>query len=524
MSSGTDDGRDRVALAVAGVTALALVARLVGLDARPFHWDEARVGYWVLRYLETGAWSYRPVAGGPLLYHLGAAAMGLLGKTDAVARLPVAVAGGLLPLSALLFRRRLDDAETLALAVILAASPLLVYFSRFLRGDVLAAGLALVTLGALVRTHDGETGYAPLAGLSAAGALAASGFAAAYPLAALSAGAVVLDHDRVAGRPVAVRARVAALRLWVATSARTAAASLLTFVVALLVLFAPRPLGLGSVSGALVDAPQAFVGVRVADRSPDGAHELLPYLADGVSVLVAVSLPVAVLALYALARIRYGPDGDRAVVAFAAYYGLSGLFVFLVVAESFGPWILVHAVVFLAVPAAVGAAALYRTATDALDRGAARETVAVSLLLVALVAQTGAVAVDEAYAAPTHEATLATYGQPADDLEPVHDAVVRSGGRVLLYGDEFVLRPKGTAANPPVSSRFSERLPIAWYLERAGADVTSTADPDALSAPPPVVVTTAADRPEAASRLDGYESTTYRTALWNRRTVVFVRT
>ena len=524
MLSGMADGRDRVALAVAGVTALALVARLVGLDARPFHWDEARVGYWTLRYLETGAWSYRPVAGGPLLYHLGAATMGLLGVSDAVARLPVAVAGGLLPLSALLFRRRLDDTETIALAIVLAASPLLVYFSRGLRGDVLAAGLALVTLGALVRAYDGETGYAPLAGLSAAGALAASGFAVASLLAAISAGTVVLDHDRVAGRPAAARARVAALRRWVTESARTAVTSLLTFVVALVVLFAPRPLGPESVSGALVDAPRAFVGVRIVDRSPDGAHELLPYLADTVSVLVAVSLPVALLALYTLARIRYGPDGDRPVVAFAAYYGFSGLFLFPVVAESFGPWILVHVVVFLAVPAAVGAGALYRTAMRALDRSAARETVAVSLLLVALVAQTGAVAADEVYAAPTHEATLATYGQPADDLEPVHDAVVRSGGPVLLYGDDLTLRPEATAGSPPVSPRFGERLPIAWYLERAGADVTSAASPGSLSAPPPVVVTTAADRSEVAGRLDGYESTTYRTALWNRRTVVFVRT
>jgi uncharacterized protein (TIGR03663 family) len=522
MSSGAGDDRSRVPLAVAGVTALALVARLVALDARPFHWDEARVGYWTLRYLETGAWSYRPVAGGPLLYHLGAVAMGLLGESDAVARLPVAVAGGLLPLAALLFRRRLDDAETVALAAVLAASPLLVYFSRFLRGDVLAAGLALVTLGALVRTYDGETGYAPLAGLSAAGALASSGFAVAHLVAALVAGVVVLDHDRVAGRPAAARARAAALRRWVVASARTVAASVLAFLVALVALFAPRPLGPGSLTGALVDAPQAFVGVRVVDRSPEGSHELLPYLADTVSVLVVAALPVTVLALYALARVRYGAD-DRPVVAFAAYHGLFGLFLFPVVAESFGAWILVHAVVFLAVPAAVGVAALYRTATGSLDRGATRETVAVSVLLVALVAQTGAVAVDEVYAAPTPEGTLATYGQPADDLEPVHDAVVRSNGPVLLYGDDFVLRPEGTAASPPVPSRFSERLPIAWYLERADADVTSTADPGALSNPPPVVVTTGADRPEAADRLAEYESTTYRTALWNRRTVVFVR-
>ncbi len=521
MSSG-DERRSRVRGAVALVTLAALAARLVALDARPFHWDEARVGYWTLRYAETGRWSYRPVAGGPLLYHAGALVTGLFGATDATARLPVALGGGLLPLAALLFRGRLDDLETVLLALVLAASPLLLYFSRFLRGDVLAAGLALVVLGSFVRATAGDARFVPVAGLAAAGALAASGFAVSYPVLALVAGAVVVDHERVVGHPAAATARLDLVVSGLRRSGRAVATGLGTFFGAVVVLFAPRPLGLDAVAGALVDAPRAFLGVRVASRSPGGTHEILPYLADVAGVVGRAALPVALLAGVALARLRYGGTDRRPVVEFAAYWGLAGLFVVPTVAESLGPWIAVHSVVFLAVPAAVGGAWVARLGRRAVDRGATRETVGVALLVVALVAQTGVVAATETYDTPAPDDTLTTYGQAADDLEPIR-AAAATGGPVLLYGDEFVIRPESRADAPPVPDRFGERLPVAWYLARADADVRSAARPAALADPPPVVVAAASTRTTAASRLDTYESRGYRTALWNRRVVVFVR-
>jgi uncharacterized protein (TIGR03663 family) len=522
MSSG-DERRSSVGAAVALVALVALAARLVALDARPFHWDEARVGYWTLRYAETGRWSYRPVAGGPLLYHAGAVVTGLLGASDTAARLPVALAGGLLPLAALLFRSRLDGLETALLALVLAANPLLLYFSRFLRGDVVAAGLALVVLGSLVRAAAGDARFAPVAGLTAAAALAASGFAVAYPLLALVAGGVVVDHERVVGRPAAATERLDALLGRLRGSPRTAATGLGTFLGAVVVLFAPRPLGLDAVAGAVVDAPQAFVGVRVVDRSPEGAHEILPYLAETAAVVGRAALPVALLAGLALARLRYGGVDRRPVVEFAAYWGLAGLFVFPTVAESLGPWIAVHSVVFLAVPAAVGGASAVRFGRRAVDRGATREALGVAVLLVALVAQTGVVAATETYAAPDPDDALTTYGQAADDLEPVHEAAAETGGPVLLYGDEFVVRPESRADAPPVPDRFGERLPVAWYLARAGVDVRSATGAAAVADPPPVVVATGSTRTIAAARLDGYEARSYRTALWNRRIVVFVR-
>nr|WJK64443.1 TIGR03663 family protein [Halobacterium salinarum] len=150
-------GRDRrvvVAGAVAAVVAGALAARLAGLGARPFHADEARVGYWILDYHATGAWSYRPIVHGPFLFHVNDALFGLFGASDAVARAPVAVVGGLLPGVAWLFRGRLDDTEVIALAGLLAFTPTLVYYSRFMRSDVLVAAFSLAAVGFAVRAHD----------------------------------------------------------------------------------------------------------------------------------------------------------------------------------------------------------------------------------------------------------------------------------------------------------------------------------------------------------------------------------
>ena len=45
--------------AVAAITAFAVLVRLVGLGARPMHFDEARVAYWSLHYIDSGSLAYR---------------------------------------------------------------------------------------------------------------------------------------------------------------------------------------------------------------------------------------------------------------------------------------------------------------------------------------------------------------------------------------------------------------------------------------------------------------------------------
>lgn len=149
---------DRVVLAVLAVTVAALFARLFWLGHRTAHWDEARVAYWILRYQETGAFAYRSIIHGPFVHHVTQPLFALFGPNDFIARLPVAVVGGLFPLSALLFREHLRDHETVLLAFLFGSNAVLLYYSRFLRSDVLVATFMITALGFLIRAYDTRKG------------------------------------------------------------------------------------------------------------------------------------------------------------------------------------------------------------------------------------------------------------------------------------------------------------------------------------------------------------------------------
>ncbi|MCU4719094.1 flippase activity-associated protein Agl23 [Halapricum hydrolyticum] len=187
-------GRDPLVFAVVAIAIAALLARLFWLGYRTAHWDEARVAYWILRYEETGAFVYRSIIHGPFVHHATRPLFALFGPTDFYARLPVALVGGFLPLSALLFREHLRDHETVFLALLLALNPILLYYSRFLRSDVLVAAFMLTALGFLVRTYDTRDGrYLYPAALFLGFGIASKENALIYVLTWLGAGALLLD-------------------------------------------------------------------------------------------------------------------------------------------------------------------------------------------------------------------------------------------------------------------------------------------------------------------------------------------
>ena len=189
---------DRVALAVAAVAVAAVLARLAGLGARVAHQDEARVGYWTLRYFASGRLEYRPIVHGPFIPVVDRHLFAVFGPSDFVARLPMAVLGGLLPAAALLFRTRLRDSETVALALLFAANPVMLYYSRFMRQDVPLAVFAVFALGFAVRAVD-ATGrrrrrYVYAAGLAFGLAATTKENVLLYPVAWLGALALVVDQ------------------------------------------------------------------------------------------------------------------------------------------------------------------------------------------------------------------------------------------------------------------------------------------------------------------------------------------
>lgn len=537
------DGRDRVVVAVGAVALLALAARLVALGGRTFHWDEARVGYWALRFLETGAFEYRPVAGGPFLYVVDRHVFALLPETDSTARLIVALVGGLLPLAALLFRSRLRDGEVVALAAILAADPLLLYYSRFLRGDVPLAAFALVAVGSTVRAWDtGRRRFVYLGAAAAALALTTSGFVVGYLVCLLAAAGLTFDHHRLLSDPAGARAVLArgAVRLRGA-STTLARAFLLAFVV-VLYFYAPRTGG-GDGPGlwkpttfpavleaAFTGSAAKFYGVRVLARRYEGAHSLVPYVVDYASLLLEVALPVLLLAVAAFLRDRYRAGGPRPLVAFFGYWGFGALFVFPVVTELNAPWVGVHAVAPLSVPAAVGLASVVRFGHRAFARDDAERVAAAALVVFAVGSGAVAVVAADVYAPPAAGSPLVHYAQPADDLDPMLDEAAAAiegneGTDVLFYGERFHAANEAGNARPPVADAWGNRLPLPWYFERMGARTASVSGPERLSAlaeTPPVVVADASARGDLDARLDGYGRSEYRLALWNRAVVVYV--
>ena len=543
---------DRVVLAVVAVTLLAVVARFVGLGSRPFHWDEARVGYWSLRFLDTGAFEYRPVAGGPFLYIVERYVLGAVGATDTAARAVVAVVGGCSPLLALLFRRRssggsappryrLTDTETVAMAGLLAVSPVLLYYSRFLRGDLPLAVFGLVVVGCAVRVLDAEDAaaarpYRYLGAVALAAAVAASAFVVGYLLCWLAAAALTVDQRRLADAGTEARERLDAAFERLYGSARSTLGAVGVFLVVHLFFYAPRVDGSvrpspATVEAAFLDAARSFYGVRVVGRRQGGEHQLLPYLSAHVETLLAASAVVVGLAAVGFLADRYGRGGTRPVIAFHAYWAGVSLLVFPVVTEESAAWLTVHTVAPAVVPAAAAVGLLARYASRSLSRDDAVGVAVAALIALAVAGQLGVAAAGTAYGPTTPENPLTHHAQPADDLDPfvadVSTAIEGNDGvDVLFYGPEFVPTYDDQPDRPPVSDAWGNRLPLPWYLERLGAEtdgVREEAGLDALESQPPVVVADASRRAALSARLAGYESSTYRLSLWNREVVVFVR-
>ncbi len=555
---------DRIEQAVLALAAVAVAARVVGLGARPFHWDEARVGYWTLRALENGWYEYRPVAGGPFLYVVGRWLFGLGLTSDAAARLPVALVGGLLPLSALLFRRAalsagvdaaegsqrqsragLSDHETVAMALLLAVAPPLLYYSRVLRGDLPLAAFSLIAVGFALRARTRDDRRSLYAAAAAFGlALTTSGFALATVGCWLVAALLTVDEARVRGAdPAAIRERLRRAVSWLVDHNVALLRSVLVALGVAIFFYVPRGTTdlarpstlLAALESGTVGAVQRFLSVRVLGRNSPPTytndHPLLPFVAGNAELLLAAALPIVGLAVYGFFRERYA-GRSRPAVAFATYWAGAGLLLYPIATEVNEPWVAVHALAPAAVPAAVGLAALWRHATAAVDSRDAARLAAALLLLSAAGVHTGAIVAGEVYDAPEAEDSLPGYAQPGPEMHTVVDAMEgaiadNDGTDVLYVGEALAVADESTLDAPPIpdaeQDAFAARLPFAWYAERADAETASVDAPDALLEPaPPVVVTTPAHRATLSRELSGYERYEVNTGLTDRTLVVFV--
>ena len=285
-----------------------------------------------------------------------------------------------------------------------------------------------------------------------------------------------------------------------------------------------------------VGALNRFIAVRVLGRHAPPTHvndhALLPFVVDNAAILLATALPVVALALWGFLRERYG-GRSRPVVSFGAYWAGVGLLLFPMATEVNEPWVAVHVLVPMTLPAAVGLAALWNYARTSVATGSAARVATALLLLSATGLHAGVVVADEVYDAPDPDDDLPGFAQPDADLQPAMAAASTAiagndGVDVLYVGERFHVRDEAVLDRPPVPPEardaFSERLPLAWYVERMGAQTASVATPEAApESLPPVVITAPRHTPALSDRVADYERFRLDLALADRTVVVYVR-
>jgi len=589
-SSRSDRAGRRALRALVGLSVLSLALRLFDLGGRVFHWDEGRVGYWILRYHETGQFHYRPIIHGPFIQHADALLFHVVPVTDFWARFPVAVVTAALPLTAWLLRRHLDDREVVALGLLLAVQPLLLYYSRFMRSDMLVGAFAFAAFALLVRAFDTRR-LGPAVAASAALALgfASKENAILYVACFVGAAAVCYDHRLVraatagegAGATARVRADFGAIESWL--DRRSGALSGIvwlggalaalsgTFLAVTAIMYAPRPEIWGALSSvgslldvldaALVETGEELVSTWIDRDGGDRSylafvHDMLETLAFGAPVVLGLALVGTLVDGYGVADARGGKPRRRAIVAFCLYWAAASVVGYPIATDIQAPWAVTHAVLPLTVPAAVGAAALVgvverglttgdESVADALRRvaGGERLHLGTSALVAVLLLAAGTVGVvglnvDYWNSASEEDRQVIQWAQPGNDLQRTMDDVEgiadgNDGTDVLFYGTSagggtqfYVANESSLDQPPPGGPSWHSRLPLPWYLERTGANVSSSAPEtppeEALADAPPVVIAHDDARGEIAAELDGYAVRKHRFKLWGEEIVVFL--
>jgi uncharacterized protein (TIGR03663 family) len=151
-----------------------ILLRFWQLDLKLLHHDESIHSWFSYELLTKGAWMYDPSYHGPFLYYVTAGMFAAFGSSDLVARLLPCLFGTLLiPLVYCVYRLDyITKNQTLLVALFIAISPDMIYFSRFLRHDIFLLFFTFLMLVALLYYFErGQTRFAIIAAIAMAGAL-----------------------------------------------------------------------------------------------------------------------------------------------------------------------------------------------------------------------------------------------------------------------------------------------------------------------------------------------------------------
>jgi DNA-binding beta-propeller fold protein YncE len=141
---------------------LAVLTRFIGLEQRVMSHDENTHVYFSWLLEQGQGYSHDPLSHGPLQFHLVALSYFLFGDNDATARFPAALFGVIAVGIVWIFRKWLGRTGAIVAAVLMLISPYMLFYSRYVRNEVLVVPLVMVTVWAMksyVETRESKWLY-----------------------------------------------------------------------------------------------------------------------------------------------------------------------------------------------------------------------------------------------------------------------------------------------------------------------------------------------------------------------------
>lgn len=235
------------------IVILALATRFLFLGLRPIHHDEGMLSYFAWQLSEGGGYVYTPQIHGPILFYLQALFFKFFGGGDAVVRASTALFGVILVCLPLAIYRKLGIRRSIAIAILTLASPLLLYFSRFLvhTALIVAINLAIVIILWLLAKKPRPVYFYLLAVLSALA------FGISETSYIFFASLIVFVPCYFALFPKNFSVVLKRLKKYITASYLDVIASFLVFVLVWILIYS---VGLGSARSLLLSLPNPFNG------------------------------------------------------------------------------------------------------------------------------------------------------------------------------------------------------------------------------------------------------------------------
>ncbi|RLI88812.1 MAG: TIGR03663 family protein [Archaeoglobales archaeon] len=139
--------------AVVVILLICLVTRLVALDVRPMDHDESVHAWIAYQLLTKDVYTYDPAFHGPFLYYASALLFFLFGDSEFIARLTPVIFSLIGVLFACFYRRWLGSNVYLFVFCLLF-SPAILYYSRYMRNDIILIGSFIAAIYAYFRYSE----------------------------------------------------------------------------------------------------------------------------------------------------------------------------------------------------------------------------------------------------------------------------------------------------------------------------------------------------------------------------------